>query len=413
MLTPRLKARTSEVNKGDGRAVAPIRPTWAEIDRGAFQHNLKAVAAFLPRRVKIMAVLKADGYGHGAVPLAQTTDILGERLWGFGVSSVEEGVALRDAGLRQKILILGSLFPFSSFETVLDHHLIPTVASRLSAHALAQRAERRGRPAPCHLKIDTGMGRIGISSEAFASFPENPWLKIEGIYTHLACVESASVTARQLNLFNKTIKIFEKWGECPLHAANSGGVLARPGSWYNLVRPGLMLYGIAPWPALERKMDLHPVLSWKTRVVFVKTVRRGTPLSYGWTWRAPRRSRIATLPVGYADGYRRDLSNKGRVLVKGQRCPVVGRVTMDQILVDVTAVPGVEAGEEVVLLGRQGRDQVTAVEMADWLKTIPYEILCGISKRVPRLIMGSWTKATGAGAGSGAPGGAQRTGGGQ
>ena len=214
------------MNKGDVRVVAPIRPTWADIDRGAFQHNLKAVAAFLPRRVKIMAVLKADGYGHGAVPLAQASDILGDRLWGFGVSSVEEGVALRDAGLKQKILILGSLFPFTSFDTVLDHHLIPTVASRLSAQALAQRAERRGRPAPCHLKIDTGMGRIGMS-EASASFPENPWLKIEGIYTHLACAESASITAQQLKLFNKTIKGFEKGSECS--AANSGGMLARPG----------------------------------------------------------------------------------------------------------------------------------------------------------------------------------------
>ncbi|HND64905.1 MAG TPA: alanine racemase, partial [Elusimicrobiota bacterium] len=352
------------MNKGEIRVVAPIRPTWADIDRGAFQHNLKAVAAFLPRRVKIMAVLKADGYGHGAVPLAQASDILGERLWGFGVSSVEEGVALRDAGLKQKILILGSLFPFTSFDTVLDHHLIPTVASRLSAQALAQRAERRGRPASCHLKIDTGMGRIGMS-EASASFPENPWLKIEGIYTHLACAESGSITAQQLKLFAKTIKVFGKGGE-GLHAANSGGVLARPGSWYNLVRPGLVLYGIVPWPALERKIDLRPVLSWKTRVVFLKTVRRGTPLSYGWTWRAPRRSRIATLPVGYADGYRRDLSNKGRVLVKGRRCPVVGRVTMDQILVDVTDEPGVDAGEEVVLIGSQGRQRLTAETMAGW-----------------------------------------------
>ncbi len=364
-----------------------IRPTWAEIDVGAFRHNLKAVAAFLPHRVKIMAVLKADGYGHSAVPLAKASAVLGDRLWGFGVSSVEEGVALRDAGIKQKILILGSLFPFTSFDTVLDRHLIPTVASRTSANALAQKAQRRGRPAPCHVKIDTGMGRIGMSPkafEAFASFPKNPWLKVEGIYTHLACAESASVTAQQLKLFNQTIKGFGKGGGC-LHSANSGGVLARPGSYYNLVRPGLALYGVVPWPALGRTIDLRPVLSWKTRVVFLKTVCRGTPLSYGWTWRARRRSRIATLPVGYADGYRRDLSNKGQVLVKGRRCPVVGRVTMDQILVDVTGLTGIEVGEEVVLLGRQGQDQVSAEEMAGWAKTIPYEILCGISKRVPRV----------------------------
>jgi alanine racemase len=153
----------------------------------------------------------------------------------------------------------------------------------------------------------------------------------------------------------------------------------------DLVRPGLLLYGILPWPGLEKKIDLRPVLSWKTRVVFLKTVRRGTPLSYGWTWRARRRSRIATLPVGYADGYRRDLSGRGEVLIKGSRCPVVGRVTMDQILVDVTDRPGVEAGEEVVLVGAQGQAKISVSDMAGWADTIPYEIVCGISKRVPRL----------------------------
>lgn len=373
------------MNKG---SVGPrlIRPTWAEIDVSAFQHNLAAVAEFLPRRVKIMAVLKADGYGHGATSLAKAASVLGDRLWGFGVSSVEEGVALREAGLKERILILGSLFPFESFDTVLDHHLVPTVASRTSASALAQRAQRRGRPASCHLKIDTGMGRIGMSSEAFASFPKNPWLQVEGIYTHLACAESASVTAQQLKRFAKSIKGFGKGGECPLHVANSGGVLARPASHYDLVRPGLVLYGVVPWPALGRTIDLRPVLSWKTRVVFLKTVPKGTPLSYGWTWRARRRSRISTLPVGYADGYRRELSNKGQVLVKGRRCPVVGRVTMDQILVDVTGLPRIDVGEEVVLLGSQGRERITATEMAGWADTIPYEILCGISKRVPRVV---------------------------
>lgn len=155
-----------------------------------------------------------------------------------------------------------------------------------------------------------------------------------------------------------------------------------------MVRPGLVLYGIHPWPGLKRIVDLRPVLSWKTRVVFVKTIARGTPLSYGWTWRARRRSRIATLPVGYADGYRRELSNRGEVLVKGRRCPVVGRVTMDQILVDVTGVSGMDAGEEVVLMGSQGRERVSAEEMADRAGTIPYDILCGLSKRVPRVLRG-------------------------
>ncbi len=336
-----------------------------------------------------MPVLKADGYGHGAALLARSVSAVGTRLWGYGVSSVEEGVALRDAGVTQKILILGSLFPFDSFDTVLEKNLIPTVASRSSAQALAQRAQRRGRPAPCHVKIDTGMGRIGMSPEAFASFSTNPWLKVEGIYTHLACADSPSATSQQMKLFEKTSRGFGKGGECPLrHAANSGAALARPNAWLDLVRPGLLLYGVPPWPGLGKKIDLRPVLAWKTRVVFLKTVRRGTPLSYGWTWRARRRSRIATLPVGYADGYRRDLSGRGEVLIKGVRCPVVGRVTMDQIVVDVTDRPGVEVGEEVVLIGTQGRETITASELADGAHTIPYEILCGLSKRVPRLIRG-------------------------
>lgn len=369
----------------DLRSVSLVRPTWSEVNVDAFRHNLLAIADHLSPRVKMMAVLKADGYGHGATPLAKAASILGSRLWGFGVSSVEEGISLRHAGLKQKILILGSLYPFDSFDAVLDHRLIPTVASRSSAEALAQRAKKRGRPASCHVEIDTGMGRIGMSPAAFAAFPKNPWLKVEGIYTHLACADSVSITAQQLKLFAKTIKGFGKGGECP-HVANSGGVLARRGSHYPLVRPGLALYGVVPWPTLKRVVDLRPVLSWKTRVVFLKTVKRGTPLSYGWTWRARRRSQIATLPVGYADGYRRGLSNRAQVLVKGRRCPVVGRVTMDQILVDVTGVGGIDVGEEIVLLGRQGREQITAEEMAGWAETIPYEILCGISKRVPRVV---------------------------
>jgi alanine racemase len=339
-----------------------------------------------------MAVLKADAYGHGATPLACVTSVLGQRLWGFGVSSVEEGLALRESGRTENILILGSLFPFESYDVVLKNKLIPTVASRVSAQALSLRAIHRGSPAPCHVKIDTGMGRIGMSPltarEVLGSLLKNPALGVEGIYTHLACADSAVDTAHQLALFNKTLSGIRKGSQCLLHAANSGAALARPAARYDVVRPGLVLYGVHPWPGLKRIVDLRPVLTWKTRVVFVKTIPRGTPLSYGWTWRARRRSRIATLPVGYADGYRRELSNRGEVLVKGRRCPVVGRVTMDQVLVDVTGVGGMEAGEEVVLIGSQGRERVSAEEMADRAGTIPYEIFCGLSKRVPRVVRG-------------------------
>lgn len=378
--------RRSRLARDVGSALF-LRPTWAEIDLAAFQKNLRALASFLPQRVKLMAVLKADAYGHGAAPLAAAarTAGLGGRLWGFGVSSVEEGVALRDAGVRESILILGSLYPFDSYDVVLDRALIPTVASRGSAQALAQRAEKRGRPAPCHVKIDTGMGRIGLAPstarETLPGWVRHPWLKVEGVFTHLACADAAGATAQQLKVFDAALRGLKGLPRC-LHAANSAAVLARPGSWYDLVRPGLALYGVAPGPG--RSVPLTPVLTWKSRVVFLKTVRSGTPLSYGWTWRAGRRSRIATAPVGYADGYRRGLSNAGEVLVRGRRCPVVGRVTMDQILVDVTDTPGVDVGEEVVLIGTQGRQRITVEEVADRADTIPYEILCGISRRVPR-----------------------------
>ena len=362
------------------------RPTWAEVDLGAFRHNLTVLSKRLPRSVGLVAVLKADAYGHGAVPLARAANVLQSRLWGFGVSSVEEGLELRQAGVTNRVLILGSVYPFENFGPVLDAGLTPTVASQASALALARWAKKKGRPATCHVKIDTGMGRIGMSPatarETLPSLKNNPWLRVEGVYTHLACADRAGATARQLTLFDQAT------GTLPgilRHAANSGAALARPASRYDLVRPGLALYGEVPWAGVPGAAELRPVLSWKTRVVFLKKVQAGTPLSYGWTWRARRASRIATLPVGYGDGFRRELSNRGTVLVRGRTCPVVGRVTMDQVLVDVTGSPPVSVGDEVVLLGAQGRQRVTAGSMADAAGTIPYEILCGISKRVPRV----------------------------
>lgn len=364
-----------------------FRPTWVDIDVGAFRHNLRAVVGLLGRSVKILAVLKADAYGHGAVPLARAAQSLGNRLWGFGVSSVEEGMALRGAGVSHRVLILGSLYPFESFDQVLAQDLTPTVASRLSALALAKRAKQRGRPAVCHIKIDTGMGRIGMAPEtAQALIPtlkENPWVRVEGVYTHLASADNNASTEHQLKLFERTTASFQNGLR---HTANSGAVLARPHAHFDLVRPGLALLGAYPWPALQRVVSLRPVLTWKSRVVFLKTVAKGTSVSYGGTWRASRRSRLATLPVGYADGYRRELSNRGSVLIRGRRCPVAGRVTMDQIVVDVTGATGVDVGEEVVLLGSQGNERVSVEEMAHIVGTIPYDIFCGISKRVPRVV---------------------------
>jgi alanine racemase len=289
--------------------------------------------------------------------------------------------------VRGPILILGSLFPFESFAAALENRLTPTIASWAAARALARAAERRGMSSPLHVKVDTGMGRVGMTpATAQAVLPRIAGmtsLRLEGVYTHLARAEDPRRSRDQLSLFDRLISGCRSAGLSPLfHAANSAGMLLSPAARLDLVRPGLALYGVPPAPGVQ---GLAPVLSWRTRVVFLKTVPRGTPVSYGAAWRAPRRSRLATLPVGYADGYRRALSGNARVLIKGRSVPVVGRVTMDQVVVDVTGVPGVDVGDEVVLLGSQGRRRITAVQMAEWAGTISYEILCGISGRVPRL----------------------------
>jgi alanine racemase len=374
------------VARGESRPPAPrfFRPTWAEIDRPAFLHNLRTIASRLGKKTKILAVLKADGYGHGAVPLAKA---MAGKAWGIGVSSVEEGITLRRAGVKGRVLILGSLFPFDSFAAALDFNLTPTVASWSSALALSKLAARRGLRVPVHVKVDTGMARVGMTPDTALDVVPRiaglPALVLEGVYTHLAQADSAARVRGQLALFDRLMKALRSKGLRPLfHAANSAGALLWKDSRYDLVRPGLALFGAPPAPGVR---GLRPVLSWKTRVVFLKTVPKGTLVSYGGTFRASRRSRLATLPVGYADGYRRAFSNRGHVLIRGVECPVAGRVTMDQTVVDVTDVPGVAVGEEAVLLGAQGRARVTADDLAAWADTLSYEILCGISPRVPRV----------------------------
>jgi alanine racemase len=352
----------------------------------AFRRN----ASFLSRRAgraKLLAVLKADAYGHGSVACARALAPLTP--WGIGVSSVEEGIVLRRGGVKGRILVLGSLFPFDSFAAALEHRLTPTVASLSSAKALDRAAGRMGVKVPVHVKVDTGMGRLGMfpatAADLVPKIAALSRLRLEGVYTHLAAGEDRDRSREQLSLFGTLVRNLRRGGLSFLaHAANSAGMLRVPESRLDLVRPGLALYGAPPAPDVR---GLKPVLSWKSRVVFLKTVPKGTPVSYGGTWRAARRSRLATLPVGYADGYRRALSGRASNLIKGLRVPVAGRVTMDHIVADVTGVPGVDVGEEAVLLGAQGRERITADEMAAWAGTISYEVLCGISARVPRTFL--------------------------
>jgi alanine racemase len=369
-----------------------FRPTWAEISLTAFQDNLRETARVLGPSVRMIVVLKANGYGHGALALAKSAaDLRGVPLWGFGLSSVEEGLALREAGIRQPLLILGSLYPFDSFEAALQSDLTPTVASRRAALALGRIAAALKRRVRVHLKVDTGMGRIGISPEAAGETLqaiEEGGLQLEGVYTHLARADSRAKTRTQMKEFDRVAALVRRRGLSPMmHAANSAAVFLYPEWHHQAVRPGLALYGVRPAGVRPSRVALRPVLTWKTRIVFLKKARPGIAVSYGSTFRTKRTSWLATLPVGYADGYRRSFSNRGQVLVKGRRCPVVGRVTMDQTVVDVTDVPHVEVGEEVVLLGEQAGNRVLAEDMARWADTIPYEILCGISGRVPRVTL--------------------------
>ncbi|HAH06250.1 MAG TPA: alanine racemase [Elusimicrobia bacterium] len=374
------------------------RPTWAEVDLRRLQENLRRLRRRLPPPVGILLVVKGDAYGHGALSVSRAALASGavDRL---GVSSVEEGLALRDAGIRRPILILGSLYPFGSTLAAVRGGLTVTVASLDGARLIAEAAKkayapaRRFRPLRCHLKLDTGMGRIGVSWPAGLRVAERlrdeRGVELEGVYTHLACADADPVFTRlQLERFREALKGLSQAGvRIPLaHAANSAAALLHPASRFDLVRPGLLAYGLFG-------EGFEPVLSLKTRVVFLKNVRAGTPLSYGALYRTRRPSRIATLPIGYADGLPRLLSipRQGRpgaaALVRGRRCPIVGAVSMDMTLLDVTGVPDVRVGEEAVLIGRSGSEEVTASELAGWARTIPYEVVTGLKARVPRVYL--------------------------
>jgi alanine racemase len=336
-------------------------------------------------RSRILFVIKGNAYGHGLAAVGRAAEASG-LVYGLGVSSIEEGIAVRDAGVKLPILVLGSLYPFESFQAALEYRLTPTVASLEGARRLKEAARKSGRTQriPCHLKLDTGMGRIGVRWPAGLQVVESilaePQLHLQGVYTHFACAETnRAFTMLQLKSFLQARRDILQLGARPLfHAANSAAAIKVPPSRLDMARPGLAVYGLFG-------KGFRPVLGLKSRIVFIKNVKSRTPLSYGGTFRTRRPSRIATLPIGYADGVPRSLSNKAQVLVQGHRCPVAGTITMDMLMIDVTGIPGVRVGEEAVLIGRQGRQDISASELAHLAGTIPYELVTGISARVPRL----------------------------
>ena len=368
-----------------------VRPTEARIDTAALAHNLREARKAAPT-ARVLAVVKADGYGHGALIAARTFVEAGAD-W-LGVALVEEGVALRNAGLVRPIVALGG--QYTDYGLLLQHRLTPLVYRTGMIDALAAAARQRGLVADAHLKLDTGMGRIGVLPRDLGALLEHARsvkeVRLTGLCSHFANADLRDPTATRLALdeFAAAKRQMKAMG-FPLelaHLANSAATLDVKESHHEMVRPGLMLYGSAPAPRFAGLADLRPALTWATGVSHLKTVPAGTPISYGHKWTARRESLIATLPVGYADGYRRSLTNRSEVLVAGRRVPQVGTVCMDMMMIDATdAANEVREGSEVILLGAQGAERIDAWEMAQRCDTIAYEIFCAIGARVPRTVV--------------------------
>ena len=366
------------------------RPTRILVDLDAITHNLGAIRKRVG--VPVMGIVKAEAYGHGLVPVARHLQAQGVDQ--LGVAFLEEGIALREAGITLPILVLGGIFGPQAADLI-AHDLEVTVSSLDKLRQVEAAAGSLGRKAIVHLKVDTGMERIGVHSYSCAALIEaavaSQWCTIKGIYSHLACSDdpSSPMTALQVERFAEACAHFERLGApMPLrHMANSGGVLHFPETWLDMVRPGIVLYGVLPDPASQRSMDLRPALSLVSQVVYFKVVRAGNPVSYGATWAPAADTRVVTVPIGYGDGWPRALSSRGQVLVRGHRYPVVGRICMDQFMVDI----GCDSAwneDEVVLVGTSGAETITVEDVALAAGTIGYEILTGLNGRIPRAYRG-------------------------
>lgn len=369
------------------------RPTYVEIDLAALQHNLAQARLQAGDGRRILAVVKADAYGHGAARVAPALEQAGAEL--FGVAIVEEGVALRRAGITRPILVLGGTYPGQEDE-LFEHDLVPILFDPEAARRLDARAGAAGRMLPFHLKIDTGMGRIGFRPEELPflleELAELKNLVMEGLISHLAMADDPQhpFTDEQAERFRACLADVRRAGFAPryVHLSNSAALFSREIPECNLVRPGIVLYGGLPAPCFAGRIDLRPIMSFRTSVAQVKKVPAGTGVSYGHRFVAQRPTVLAAIPVGYADGYSRLLSNCGEVLIRGKRARVAGTVCMDWILIDVTDIPGVEVGDEVTLLGRDNGQSITAEEWAERIGSISYEVFCQVSKRVPRIYLG-------------------------
>ena len=385
--------RAPSTESGSHRSAATTfpsdRPTIAVIDMDALDHNFREVVRCAEGQ-QVLAVVKARAYGHGAVEMSKRLLRLGADM--LGVALVEEGRELREAGIDAPVLVMGATFPEQAEEMV-SLKLTPAIFSLSVAQALSEAAYKCRTTINVHVKIDTGMGRIGIAPEdapeLIATLQKLRNISVQGLMTHFADADlrDKQFASKQMDRFEALLKALEaKKIKVPVrHAANSAAVLDFHRAFFTMVRPGLMLYGYNPLEEGALGADLRPVLSLLTRIAFIKKVPTGVPISYGRTFTTKRESAIATLPIGYADGYSRGLSNKGEALVRGIRVPVVGRVCMDMCMIDVTDVPAAREGDDVALIGSQGGERITADDIAAKTGTIAYEVLCGISSRVPRI----------------------------
>lgn len=366
-----------------------FRPTVAEIDLDALEHNLQYFRRQLPQETAVMAVVKADAYGHGAIHVALYLQAVGVKH--FAVAFLDEAIQLRHAGITEEILVLGYT-PAKGIELAIEHNIAITVYTLEMLRVIEAAGERAGQSVKIHLKVDTGMGRIGfVPSEIeqyIEALHEKRWIDLVGVYTHFATADEvdSEFTLRQSESFQEVVaRLNEEFPQTLVHLSNTAAAINFPGINQSAARIGIGLYGLLPAPEVGGGEELKPVMAVKTEVIYVKTIEPGQTVSYGATFKADRETVVATLPIGYADGFPRNLSNRGYVLIHGKRAPIIGRVCMDQTMVDVTDIAEVMAGDEVVIFGEQGGEVLRVDYYADLLGTINYELVTIIGKRIPRI----------------------------
>lgn len=367
---------------------------YVEVNLDYIVENLENMKKNISSDTQIIAVIKTDGYGHGGIPIARHIEAL-EFLFGFAVATAEEAFELREAGIKKPILVLSYTFPYA-YEKLIQEDIRVTVFRKDTLEALKKAAESTGKTANVHIKVDTGMGRIGIqpdeNGEAFVEEALNTkGINIEGIYTHFACADEADLTSakEQIRKFCEfTKKVEEKLDyRIPIHhSSNSAGILALPEANMNLVRAGITMYGLLPSLEMaETQVPLRPVLSLHSHIVYVKELQKGQTVSYGSIFVADKPTKVATIPLGYGDGYPRSLSSKGYVLIRGRKAPILGRVCMDQFMVDVTQIPEVKEGDLVTLIGQNGEEIITANDLGELSGRFNYELVCDLNQRLPRV----------------------------